>query len=193
MHCLLLLADGQTNGWWAVWGAPITRKQNVCPVPQRSHQRNESTCDIRNLQTMQQTQSHICHCGFRQWFGCTQHSTCNPLQATYKYRKILPCRKLAEQDGMEGQQKATLYFNNTDIRKNRPGINQEMISYSRTDGCLREFLLHYMGHTSAHWQRPTILLQQVHWLGKCSLIMCECCNLVWKMYKFCAQIFVSRQ
>jgi ATP-dependent DNA helicase RecQ len=41
---------------------------------------------------------------------------------------------------------ATMYFNNTDIRSNRPGMTQSMIEFCKTDECLRAFMLSYMGH-----------------------------------------------
>lgn len=42
---------------------------------------------------------------------------------------------------------ATLYYNNSDIRANRPGITKEMITYCRqNETCRREFILNYFGH-----------------------------------------------
>ena len=49
--------------------------------------------------------------------------------------------------GRDGQPAlATLYYNNTDVRRNRPGMTDAMIQYCKSEGCLRKFLLAYMGH-----------------------------------------------
>ena len=51
--------------------------------------------------------------------------------------------------GRDGQPaKATLYYNNFDIRQNRPGMTTEMASYCRsTCDCLRKKMLAYFGWT----------------------------------------------
>jgi superfamily II DNA helicase RecQ len=49
--------------------------------------------------------------------------------------------------GRDGQPAlATLYYNNTDVRRNCPGMTDAMIRYCKSEGCLRKFLLAYMGH-----------------------------------------------
>jgi superfamily II DNA helicase RecQ len=52
--------------------------------------------------------------------------------------------------GRDGQPAvATLYFNNTDIRKNRPGITDTMIRYCKTDDrCLRNMMLEHFGYSA---------------------------------------------
>ena len=52
--------------------------------------------------------------------------------------------------GRDGKQaRATVYFNNTDIRKNRPGIRPEIIKFCRSEKeCLREMMLKYFGHNA---------------------------------------------
>lgn len=45
------------------------------------------------------------------------------------------------------QAKAIMYFNNTDIRSNRPGITESMITFCKNESeCLRDFMLTYFGH-----------------------------------------------
>ena len=50
--------------------------------------------------------------------------------------------------GRDGEQaKATLFFNNTDIRKNRPGITDQIIDYCKSDDkCLRSTMFEYFGY-----------------------------------------------
>ena len=51
----------------------------------------------------------------------------------------------AGRDGVPAQ--ATLYYNNTDVRSNRPGITQGIITYCKqTTQCRRDSLLRYFGH-----------------------------------------------
>ena len=51
----------------------------------------------------------------------------------------------AGRDGL--QSKALLYYNNTDIRKNRPGIENNIITYCRNDSrCYRAIMLEYFGY-----------------------------------------------
>lgn len=50
--------------------------------------------------------------------------------------------------GRDGQQsEAVLYYNNTDIRKNRPGIEESIISYCKNESkCMRAMMLEHFGH-----------------------------------------------
>jgi len=51
----------------------------------------------------------------------------------------------AGRDGL--QSTAMLYYNNTDIRKNRPGIEPQMIQYCKNDSkCLRSMMLECFGY-----------------------------------------------
>ena len=51
----------------------------------------------------------------------------------------------AGRDGLPS--KATLYYNNTDIRTNRPGITHDIITYCRQEQqCRRKVLLDYFGY-----------------------------------------------
>ena len=44
---------------------------------------------------------------------------------------------------------ATLYFNNTDVRKNRPGITSSMIKYCKnTEKCMRMLMLEHFGYSA---------------------------------------------
>ena len=51
--------------------------------------------------------------------------------------------------GRDGQQStALLYYNNTDIRSNRPGIENDIITYCRNDSrCYRVLMLEHFGYT----------------------------------------------
>ena len=50
--------------------------------------------------------------------------------------------------GRDGQPaKATLFYNNSDVRSNRPGITKEMIKYCKQHAeCRRKVMLAYFGH-----------------------------------------------
>ncbi len=50
--------------------------------------------------------------------------------------------------GRDGQPSTALsYYNNTDIRSTRPGIEKDIISYCRNDThCYREVMLEHFGH-----------------------------------------------
>ena len=50
--------------------------------------------------------------------------------------------------GRDGQPaEVILYYNATDIRKNRPGITDEMIKYCKSENaCLREIILSHLGY-----------------------------------------------
>ena len=50
--------------------------------------------------------------------------------------------------GRDGERaEAVLYYNNNDLRKNRPGLQSAMADYCRSSGkCLRELLLDYLGY-----------------------------------------------
>ena len=51
----------------------------------------------------------------------------------------------AGRDGEAAQ--ATLYFNGTDIRSNRPGISRNLINFCKNnDSCLRDSMLSYFGY-----------------------------------------------
>ena len=51
----------------------------------------------------------------------------------------------AGRDGEEST--AVLYYNNTDVRKKRPGIEQNMIKFCKNDSlCLRSLMLEYFGY-----------------------------------------------
>ena len=53
----------------------------------------------------------------------------------------------AGRDGL--QSTAVLYYNDTDIRKNRPGIEQNIITYCQnTSRCYRVFMLEYFGYNA---------------------------------------------
>ena len=57
----------------------------------------------------------------------------------------------AGRDGMQAT--ATMYYNNTDIRKNRPGITAEMINYCKNDDkCLRSTMLEYFGYNAPEYR-----------------------------------------
>ena len=50
--------------------------------------------------------------------------------------------------GRNGQDAtALLYFNNTDLRSNRPGISKSIINYCKSNRCLRQTILEYLGFT----------------------------------------------
>ena len=50
--------------------------------------------------------------------------------------------------GRDGQpSRATMYYNNSDTRSNRPGITRELIAYCKQNStCRRRFILDYFGH-----------------------------------------------
>ena len=65
----------------------------------------------------------------------------------------------AGRDGLPST--ALLYYNRTDIRKNRPGQQQAMTSYCKSEGqCLRGQLLAHLGHSTPVARR-----------------LCECCHV----------------
>lgn len=65
--------------------------------------------------------------------------------------------------GRDGEQaKATLYFNNTDIRKNRPGITESIITFCENDTCLRQFMLGHFGYNAPD--------------NRYTLLCCSACN-----------------
>ena len=49
--------------------------------------------------------------------------------------------------GRSGQDSVSIvYYNNTDLRKNRPGIEQSIVDYCRSDSCLRQVILNLLGY-----------------------------------------------
>lgn len=69
------------------------------------------------------------------------------------YKPPTSLEKYFQETGRAGRDqqpaRATLYFNKTDIRHNRPGITKGMISFCENDTkCLREFMLGHFGHSA---------------------------------------------
>ena len=51
---------------------------------------------------------------------------------------------------------ATLFYNQSDIRSNRPGISKAMIEFcNTTDSCLRDKMLHFFGHGASDTRDKT--------------------------------------
>ncbi|XP_060599722.1 ATP-dependent DNA helicase RecQ-like [Ruditapes philippinarum] len=68
------------------------------------------------------------------------------IRVVIHYKPPTSIEKYFQETGRAGRDglpsKAILYYNNTDIRKNRPGIQQNIIEYCKNDSnCLREVML----------------------------------------------------
>ena len=77
------------------------------------------------------------------------------------YKPPTSLEKYFQETGRAGRDSmpatATLFYNNTDVRKNRPGITDAMIAFCKSDNkCLRDKMLEYFGY-EAPWDRNTEL------------------------------------
>ena len=69
------------------------------------------------------------------------------------YKPPTTLQKYFQECGRAGRDgkpaRATLYYNATDIRRNKPGINKAIIDYCNTrDSCLRDCMLKFFGYTA---------------------------------------------
>lgn len=81
------------------------------------------------------------------------------IRRSIHYKPPTSIEKYFQETGRAGrdgiQSRAILYYNNTDIRSNRPGIENDIISYCRNDNkCYRSLMLNHFGYEpSADVQR----------------------------------------